>query len=168
MPYLSRDALYVFEDIASDSFEQTIPSFLNIARKLEIYGRIPAWDFSTFLGYPQSPGVNLLNLWPCLFGSKHVVPLLGMSQAMKVVLAGLLFFAFLKEAGFSYFTRTIISISYAFCGHMIIRGTWNSYPSEVVVVAFALLVLEWLYHGKWGGMLLPVVVLFLSVVNGLY
>ncbi len=168
MPYLSGDALYVFNDIASDSFEQTIPNYLNIARKLEIYGHIPAWDFSVYLGRAQAPGLNWLNLWPCLFGTEHVVALLGIAQAIKVILAGLLFFIFLKEASFSYFTRVIISIAYAFCGHMIVRGTWNNYPSEVVVVAFALIILEWLYHGKLGGMILPIVVLFLSVLSGLY
>lgn len=168
MPYLCGDALYVFSDVASDSFEQIIPNYINIAHKLETYGRIPAWDFNVYLGRAQSPGLNWLNFWPCLFGSDHVVYLLGISQAIKVMLAGLLFFAFLKEAGFSYVTRIIISLAYAFCGHMIVRGTWSSYPSEVVMIAFALLVIEWLYNGRMGGIILPIVVLFLSVLNGLY
>lgn len=167
--YLFGDIrLFIFNDIATDSFEQTIPNYYRIAQLLETYGRIPQWDFAQTWGMAKAVLLDPLNYWPCFFGTEHLFGLLGFAQVLKIILAGLFFYIFMRSAKFTYITSVIGSLCYAFCGHMIVRGTWAGYPGEVVIVASFLMVLEWLYQNKRRGLLLPLCVVWFSLSYGIY
>lgn len=165
--YLFGSDLYVFRDIASDSFQQTLPNLLGLASKIEQYGKIPTWDASMFLGGSISSSINILDSTPILFGKENVPYLMGFFQAVKVVLAGCLFYWFCRISKFSYCTCYIASFCYAYCGHMIVRGAWASYPGEVILAAFLLVAFE-LYYQKGNVIALPFAFFFLFYTKGIY
>ena len=165
--YLWGSQLYIFDhEIASDSYSQTVPYYRAFAAQIQQYGRLIYWEPNEYLGNPRSAVFSWLNHWPCLFGSENLLLLLGFSQTLKVILAGCLFYAFLKAAGFSMAVRCSIALGYAFSGHMIARGAWSTYPGEVVAVALLFLAAEHLYRNSLAALLFPLGVYCLGVNSG--
>lgn len=160
---------YVFAGGAIDSYRQTLPNYMDLARKIrESGGRIPGWNYLQYLGMPQASRYNILDIWPCFFGEYRVAKLLGSAQIIKVVLAGSLFFIFMQKARFSRLPSFAISLGYALCGHMVVRGAWTGYPAEVVAVALMMYALECFFRKERGSPVLPLAVLYMAVAQDLY
>lgn len=140
--YIVGNKLYVFNDIAGDSYYQTTPLNINMAYELQDFGRILKWNWSSFLGVAQSTNFDLLNSWTYMFGVDNVGRMQGIMQFLKVILAGSLFYCYTGKLKFSYITRLLTSLGFAFCGHIIARGTWSPYPNEVVCAGLLLVGLE--------------------------
>lgn len=167
--YLTGAKVYVFRDIAGDSYNQFTPYYLNLAYEIEGYGRILPWNWTSFLGMSQSTNFDLFNSWIYLFGSEKVGYLFGFLQVIKVILSGLLFYLYSRILGFDYCVRIVMALSYAFCGHMIARGAWMRYPVEVVCFAFLLLSIElWLNREKSGIIALPIATALTAFALGSY
>lgn len=135
--YITFTKPYTFIDIASDSFFQTIPQLLNQSALIELYGRVPSWNFSYYLGM-ASGMVNLLDGGTILLGVENVIKYLGDFQVLKVVLAGLVFYLYLRKLKRTKIASILGAIGFAFCGHMVIRSSWASYGADCFVLAFLL------------------------------
>ncbi len=82
-------------------------------------------------------------------------------EVLKIVLAGLCFYGYLRTIGLAQFTCFAGSILYAFSGFIIVGSAWYSYSSTGVSVAFLLLAFERLYR-KNDARLFPLAVALLS------
>lgn len=141
--YITFEKFFLFNDvIGSDSFCQTYPNLIELADSIEAKRTTSYWDFKTALGKVAAPVKLNINTWICYFGREAVPYLVGISYTLKILFSGLFFYVFLRTAQHSKYTSTILSIYYAFCGHMIVRGGWVAYPNEVLLVAIWLFAFE--------------------------
>lgn len=161
--YLTGEMIFVFEDIASDSVAQIYPNYLNYARAIE-QGNIAAlYNFTIGLGTPQGAMIPNFSNWVCFFGEENVAYLMGVSYLFKLILAGLFFFGFLREKKTESWFATILALGYAFCGHMTIRGSWESYPNDVFLIAGWLWAFErWFQKKDYRWIPLATVLFFLT------
>ncbi|GAA0727085.1 hypothetical protein GCM10008905_24280 [Clostridium malenominatum] len=167
--YIIFEKIYVFNDIGSDSYFQTFPGMIYNAKYIYKYKSIPMWSFNVGLGQNFfTQYLDPFNLLIALFGENLVTYLLGLFQFTKVILAGVLFYKYLRVMEISRYPSIISALGYAFCGQIIARGSWVGYPNEVVCVAFLLYSFEMFYkknNFKW----LPIAILFLIItLKGYY
>lgn len=154
--FLFGGRLYV---VCSDMYDQFIPEINNIINSIS-EGNFPMWSFSRGLGQQITVGNpnwigDIFTVISMLFGKKIFVFTFGFTMVLKIVLSGIFFYLFLKELKVCSFTRILFSILYAFNGHMICRGIWIHYATEVVYVAFWLFGLE-LYYNKKNKFIYPI------------
>lgn len=154
--FLFGGRLYV---ICSDMYDQFIPEINNIINSIS-EGNFPMWSFSRGLGQQITVGNpnwigDIFTVISMLFGKKFFVFTFGFTMVLKIILSGMFFYMFLKELKVGSFTRILFSILYAFNGHMICRGIWIHYATEVVYVAFWLWGLE-LYSNKKNKFIYPI------------
>lgn len=140
--YITGNVCFVFKGIADDSFWQTYPNLYSLANKVENGTALIGYDFTKGYGAVRDFSVYNPFNWVILFGTNMLPYLMGISQIVKVFLAYMLFYYYLKTLQRSKITCYIGAASYALCGHMMIRQFWNSYPNEVVLTALVLLCLE--------------------------
>lgn len=159
--YLSGSKYWIFTGIASDSYGQLYPNYYNFTRRIAEGYNVAGWDFINGLGSAVSKGVPDVNGWILFFGESRIEYLIGISYVLKLFLSGLIFFKYLRLIGREKVTSIIGGLSYAFCGHMIIRGRWENMPREVLLVAILLLSFE-LYFMKRDIRWLPIAIILFT------
>lgn len=165
--YIFGDKIFLFDGIASDSFVQTYPQLYRLAQLLESGEELLGFDFAQ--GYGAVHGINSISFtnWVIWFGTDLLPYLMGIRQILNVVLAFILFYIYLKLLDRKEATCYIGAMSYALCGHMIIRQYWHSYTVEVVLSSFLLIALE-LGIRKRKYSLLPIAILLYCTSLGEY
>jgi len=166
--YLTGTKYYIFNDIGSDSYTQIYPQLSYLADRVTLgsFGQI--WNSYNSIGNPESYALPLLWNMSAFFGRENIAYLMGIMQVVRIFLAGTLFYNYLRVAGRTRFTSAIFGLIYAYCGHMIVRGCWMSYPNEVVFLALWLLSFE-LFFKKNTWWLLPIsTALFYINFSGYY
>ena len=142
--YLTRQKTYIFTDIATDSAGQTYPGLVYQAREISAGNIMNRWNFVSSIGNTAEMILPKLANIEAYFGVGNVGYLMGLCVAAKVFLSGIFFYLYLKKMEVSDTASSIFSLFYAFCAHMIIRGTWRSFPNEVLIFAI------WLYsYESW-------------------
>ncbi len=136
--YICGNVYYIFNDIARDSVDQVYPNLLHMADRIKNGEWDAGFHFLTALGDEQGTLLIGLDNWIALFGREHIAYLMGLSQAMKVVLAGFFAYRFARLFGMEKKQGLLVAIGYAFNAEFIIRGAWSSYPN------LALLLMIWL------------------------
>ena len=167
--FLLFDRYYIFDDIASDSIVQLFPYIHHLSNYIYEYNAIPFVSFFVGLGmnifsYVMEPFYFLV----ALFGPDNVPAMMGYMHALRVFLAGIFFYLFLKEKGYDNYTSTIFGLLYAFSGRMISQGTWQTYPNEVVGVALFLYAFELLYNNRNKYLLPLAIALLFSLTTSYY
>jgi len=166
--YLSGNKNYLFIDIGSDSYYQTYPYQIYMARDIANGNAKEAhWNHTNSLGNGQGAFIPNISNWYLCFGEKYVAYMMGVNQVLKVFFAGLFFYMYLRTMGILRWGSGIFAICYAFNAHIILRGSWPSYPAEAMLFAL------WLYgfecwkkdKSKWG-ILVAVTVIFYSNTGG--
>lgn len=142
--YLTGHKTYIFTDIATDSAGQTYPGLVYQAREISAGNIMNRWNFVSSIGNTAEMILPKLANIEAYFGVEYVGYLMGLCVAVKVFFSGIFFYLYLKKMEISDTTSSIFSLFYAFCAHMIIRGTWRSFPNEVLIFAI------WLYsYESW-------------------
>lgn len=167
--FLIFDKYYIFVDIASDTLFQLFPYIQHLSHYMYEYKDIPFVSF--FVGL----GMNIFSYFMetyyfliALFGPDNVPAMIGYMHALRIFLAGMFFYLFLKEKEYDNYTSTIFGLLYAFSGRMISQGTWQTYPNEVLGVALFLYAFELFYNNK-NKYLLPLSIAFLfSIITSYY
>ncbi len=156
-----------------DGFSQYLPTYVSYARSLREMGYLPNWSFSIGFGSMLSYDVLLypLNAIAMLIGALFGNGALEMSfvwmQIVKIELAALFMFLFLQEIKMERYTCTCISIAYAFCGIMILRGNWGFLADEVFLSVMLLWAVErYFRRGQWGW--IPPVIYLLATCMGIF
>lgn len=166
--FLTGDKYYIFQDVGSDSYNQTYPSLINTANRIAEGELGKTWDFTASIGDSAEMIIPKLENWMAFFGSDHVAYLLGVSQMLKVFLAGIFFWLYLHTFGNSRGTASIFALGYAFCAHILMRGSWIAYPNETVLFALWLFCFELFYQKKDKRWLPLATALFLLNFSGYY
>ena len=169
--FLTGDISYLYT--TTDGFSQYLPTYESYARNLRENGYLPWWSFSIGFGSLLSYDVLLypLNAIPffsgVLWGSHALEMSFAWMQAVKIALAALFMFLLLKEIGISSFPCSLVSILYAFCGIIVLRGNWGFLADEVYIAAALLWAVERYFRkGQW--YFIPLMVLLLEVCLGMY
>lgn len=166
--FLTGDKYYIFKDVGSDSYNQTYPALINTANRIADGEVGKTWDFSASIGDSVEMIIPKLENWVAFFGSANVAYLLGISQMLKVFFAGIFFWLYLHTFGNSRGTASIFALGYAFCAHILIRGSWIAYPNETVLLALWLFCFELFYQKKDKRWLPLATALFLINFSGYY
>lgn len=167
--YLTGVKLFIFSDIGCDSLNQTYPKMLYLSRYFKEFHALPEWSFQAGLGTNLYSAVftDPFNLLIAALGIKSAAYLMGLFQVLKVMAAGVLFYLYLRMAKTSPYASFVFGFAYAFCGHMIVRSSWISYPNEVVGAALLLLGFEYFFR-KGKEWLLPLGFAFCFLCKGAY
>lgn len=166
--FMTGNKYYIFRDVGSDSYNQTYPSLIDTANRIS-EGQIgKTWDFTASIGDSAEMIIPKLENWVAFFGRDHVAYLLGISQMLKVFLAGIFFWGYLRVFGNSRGTASIFALGYAFCAHIIMRGSWIAYPNETVLLALWLFCFELFYQKKDKRWLPLATAIFLLNFSGYY
>lgn len=161
--YICGKAVFVFSNVACDSYNQTYPNLYHFADMISKGENIFGWDFTEGLGAVKSfLSVGIWD-WGILFGTETLPYLMGISQIMKVLMAYVIMYFYLKILGRRELSAHIGAMSYALCGYMMVRQFWKSYPNIVVLTALVLFCME-LFIGKKNRKWLPIA-LFVYCTN---
>lgn len=165
-PFLLLDKLYLYADAANDTIDAFWPGFMHISELFRTDGW-PLWSFSVgvgkgVFGWVGDPFLLLVYALP----PEQVAFGLGWIQFLKVVFAAFFFFAYFRLLGLGKYAASIGALGLAFSAHMILRGNWYHYATEVVMVSFALFSFE-CYLKKRIWQLLPLAIAFL-VLRGVF
>ena len=150
---------FVLTDVGSDSYYQTVPILMDRARTIFTDGCFARYNILLSLGQFET-ALNLTDALLTVFGAKSVPYMMGLFQAFKTFLAGLLFYRFIREHGFEYRSCVLTALGYAFNGAMLTRLAFFSYSNEYMFVALALYALE-LYYRRGNRWLFPIASLLL-------
>ena len=154
-PYLTFKKLYLFKDIGSDTLNIVLPQYLHISDYLRTEG-IPKWSFNQGMGqniFPFSLGL-LFDVIPYLLGREFLVFGIVYGEFLKVLLAAVLFYLYLREIHVHPYASMVGGLCFAFSGFVILGGTWYVFSAEAVYAALLLFALERIIRrGSW--MLLP-------------
>jgi uncharacterized membrane protein YfhO len=149
--FLTFSKLYLYKDIGSDTLNVFYPGYVHLADYFRSDGW-PGWSFRAGMGASVFPGgiANPFNWLLYLIGSEHLAFGLVYVQTFKILLAGVLFYAYLRLLSLAPPTATMGSLFYAFSSFMILGGTWYVFSSTAVHFALLLFAVErYLQNRKW-------------------
>lgn len=154
--FLIFKVFYIYYDIGSDTINYFWPLFHHISDYIKTDG-IPSWSFNLGLGqniYPRFIS-DPFSLILFIINPQYIPHLLVYTQVLKIIIAGLLFYLYVRTLQLSKNTAVVGAILYAFNGHMIVRGGWYHYATDCVIFAFILYAVE-LFIQKKSWILLPI------------
>ncbi len=149
--YLSFRKVYIFKDIGSDTYNQLYPFYVHLSEYLRSQG-LPKWSFHQGMGQNIFPvGINnLFNPILYLFGRRYLVFVIAYVEVFKIVLAGSLFYLYLRTLSLTLFSSVIGALLMAFSGYMILGSGWYGHATLVVYGTFLLLAFEKLFkQNQW-------------------
>lgn len=163
--FIFFEKLYLFKGLASDSINDTYPNYILISDYLRTDG-IPKWSFRQGIGqniFPFSfpdPFVSFLYL----LERENLAYGLAYMEIVKIFLAAVLFYFFLKKRSLSPFVCILGALLYSFSSFMIIGSCWNIFSTEVVYLAFLLLAFEKYYQdNNWT--LFPISIALIAILQ---
>ena len=166
--YLIGNKTYLFKDIGSDTLNAFYPQMVHIAACFQRW-TLPGWSFNQGIGqnaYPNSLGEPFT--WILYLLNPDALPRgIALVEILKLATAGALFYGFLRLRNISAFTATLIALSYAFCGTMIVGGGWYVFSTHAVHAALLLVACELLVQRRnvW---LFPLAVALITAFNVFY
>ena len=138
--------IFLYKDIASDSLNGYYPFMVHNVHYIERYG-FPSWSFQAGMGqniFTSALG-DPIDYLLYQFGADTARNLLGYKIAIEVVLAGFVFYHYLRSVKMGQFVSIVGSLMYAFSGFMIVCSCWFVFSAEVLIMPFILLGFEKLY-----------------------
>ncbi len=141
--YLTFKNTYLFKDIGSDSLNIFYPYYVAISEFVK-NGSLPSWSFKVGMGQNIFPYYGDLHYILLSFFSKDQIPyVLVYLEMFKILVGGLLFYAYFKTLFNSNYVALLGGLMFAFCGYMILGGSgWYVHSTEAVITAFILFAFE--------------------------
>jgi uncharacterized membrane protein YfhO len=157
--FLFGDALLLYKDAGSDSINDYYPSFVHLSDYIRSQG-YPSWSFYTGMGQDLSYLAGYLILEPVTWLPRTLIAQAFVFQHLaKVLIAGLLFFHFLRLRGLHPAASLLGSLLLSFSAYMCMGTCWYPLADEVVCFSGLLFATEIaLKRGRWF-VLAPVVAL---------
>ncbi len=161
--FIVGDRYYLFKDIGSDTVNFNYPNYVYISKYLHTDG-FPKWSFAQGMGQNILP-VSLADptyLLLYLMGADHLAYGIILTELIKIFLAGLFFYQFLKLLNLSRTAIIIGALLYAFSGFMIAGGSWYNFSTEAMYLALLLWGFERLIQkGSW--FLFPIAIALIAI-----
>jgi len=162
--FLFTDNVMFFKDIGSDTINGLYPLYYDNAKIWESEGSLSMWSFASGLGQNNilqnvgDPFIWLLYI----AGKDSILGGIAYIEALKVLLAGMCFYAYLRTMSMTYLASIVGGLVYAFSGFMMVGSGWFLFTIEGLYFALLLLAFErFLLLGKWG--LFPVVIMLVAM-----
>ena len=168
--YLVFKNAYYFWDICGDGFYYSYPDICGYADYIAQH-IIPSWSFKMGMGQNIFPYVlrDPFDIILYLGGSANVLYLTIYVEVIKIILAGILFFRYLKLLGFSFYTSLIGCVLFSFCGFVTEGSAWFCFSFEAFNFALLLLAFELLFiRQKWFLFPFAIFLLCISMPFNLY
>lgn len=149
--FLLQEKLFLFKDIGSDTLNGVWPYHYLYAKYVHETG-IPKWSFqegmgqSIFSGWLRDP----FEMIAYLLGPGSIPKLFIYIEFLKIVLAGWVFYFFLKMWKLSPLVSTIGGLMFAYSGFMILGACWYLFTYEGLMMALMLYGFEKIYQEKNG------------------
>ncbi|MFA6923450.1 MAG: YfhO family protein [Bacteroidales bacterium] len=157
--------LYLFKDIGSDSINYSYPQCIHISDYIRNTG-IPKWSFNQGMGQNIFPFsfTDPFNALLFILGRNNIGYGIIYKEILKIFLAGIFFYLFLKKLSLSEYPAIIGGISYSFSSFIILGGCWDIFSTEAVYLAFLLFSFEKLYQeNKW--FLFPIAISLIAILQ---
>lgn len=147
--FLFGDALLLFKDAGSDSINDYYPSFVHLSDYVRNQG-FPSWSFYTGMGQDLSYLAGYLILEPVTWLPRTLIAQALIFQHLaKILLAGLLFFAF-QLRGLRPAASLLGSLLLSFSAYMCMGTCWYPLADDVVCFSGLLFATEIaLKRGRW-------------------
>lgn len=150
--FLTFRDVFLFKDIGSDTINQIYPYARMVADYFRESG-FPNWSFRQGMGQYVAP-FNTGSPFPYLLylmSGEGVPYAMAYVEWLKFVMAGLVFYAYLRERGFHPFASLVGSLGYGYCGYLTIGSGWFTFfTAWPIQTAFLLFSLERLYQrNQW-------------------
>jgi hypothetical protein len=144
------DAVLLYRDIGSDSLNDYYPCFVHLSDYIRSDG-IPSWSFHFGMGQDLYYLVGYLILQPVTWLPRGLIAQALVYQHLgKILLAGLLFFSFLRMRGLKLPACLLGALLLAFSAYMTMGSCWYPLADEVVCFAALLLAVEYaIKNGRW-------------------
>jgi hypothetical protein len=141
--YLVANRVFIFLDIASDTGVQFWPMMSFLSRRIWS-GELPMWSFEIGLGQNMFPSwlADPFTAVGILTGEAALPYTLAPLQVLKILAAVACTAGYFQLRGYSRTACIIGALSVGFCGHMVSRGSWYEYGTEVAVASFYLFAME--------------------------
>jgi hypothetical protein len=134
------DKVFLFKDIGSDAINAAYPMYYVVAENWENEGYVSQWSFSSGVGQNvllQNMGDPFVWLM-YFFGKDNIIHMIGIIEPLKVILSGLVFYAYLRTMQLSYFSALFGALCYSFSGFMMIGSAWYVFTIEGLYFALLL------------------------------
>jgi hypothetical protein len=169
--FLFGKNVFLFKDIGSDSYNFDYPKLYNLADHWEKYGS-PSWSFEQGLGQNMHPyWFDPFTFLLVLGGKQSIANNLIYVFLLELLVAGMLFYLFLRTRKVEGFLAVLGALLYAFCGYMVLGTTWQMsvFGTEVVYAAFLLFALEkFISEKNWYFIPLPIAMITVHLPFYLY
>ncbi|HXG37239.1 MAG TPA: YfhO family protein [Bacteroidota bacterium] len=150
--FLLGEKVLLYTDIGSDSVNGFYPNTVHVLDYLKTEG-MPKWSFNRGMGQNIFPGsLSDPSLWfLSLVGKENFAYGIVYVEVIKIILAGVLFFLFLRLLSLSPLTTVIGGLLYAFNGYFILGTSgWFNHSFEPLFAAGLLYAFElWFQRGRW-------------------
>lgn len=150
--FLLGEKVLLYTDIGSDSVNGFYPNTVHVIEYLKHEG-MPKWSFNRGMGQNIFPGsLSDPSLWFLfLFGKENLAYGIVYVEVTKIILAGVLFFFFLRLLSLSPLATVVGGLLYAFSGYFILSTSgWFNHSFEPLFAAGLLCAFElWFQRGRW-------------------
>ena len=155
--FLFGNAVLLYKDIGSDSLNDYYPCFVHLSDYIRQEG-FPSWSFYVGMGQDIYYLTGYLILQPVTWLPRELIaPALVYQHLAKLLIAGLLFFQFLRLRGLPQPAALLGSLLLAGCGYMCMGSCWYILADEVVCYTALLLGAEKAVTlGRWAVLTLAV------------
>ncbi|MBR6771120.1 MAG: YfhO family protein [Lachnospiraceae bacterium] len=130
--FLLGDKVFLY---MGDSFYQTYAQLTHLADRIAAgeWG----WNYTFYesLGNAEEPIILTLKTFCTVFGRENLAYTMGYAQMIKIFLAGLFFYGFLRRMGTDKLGSTLLGLGYSCNAYIVARGMWQNYPNEAVCFA---------------------------------
>ena len=168
--FMLQKKMFLYKDIGSDTLNGVLPYFAGMADYIAAYG-LPKWSWAEGLGQCIFAGFirDPFQLISYAAGSKALPEIFIYIEVLKIILAGSIFYLFLKTLKVSNFSATLAALMFSFSGFMIIGACWYLFTYEALSVALILYAFEIFYQkNKWFLFVLSVFLICISMPFNLY
>ena len=154
--FVFGNAVLLYKDIGSDSLIDYYPWFVHFSDYLRNEG-FPSWSFAVGMGQDIFYLAGYLLLDPVTWLPKsQIAPALVYQHLAKILVAGLLFFRFLRLRGLELPASLLGSLLLCFSAYMSMGSCWYILADEVVCFSALLLAAEEAIRGRWYSLTLAV------------
>lgn len=151
------NAVLLYKDIGSDSLNDYYPCFVHLSDYVRQEG-FPSWSFYVGMGQDLYYLAGYLILEPVSWLPRELIaPALVYQHLAKLLIAGLLFFQFLRLRGLAWPASLLGALFLAGSGYMCMGSCWYTLADEVVCYTALLLATEKAVKlGSWAVLALAV------------
>jgi hypothetical protein len=150
--FLFGEKLVLYKDVGADSANDTYPTFVHLSDYIRRHG-FPSWSFCVGMGQSLFYLTGSLIWEPVVWLPRQLIPFaLVVQHLLKTLIAGLLFFRFLRLRGLNLCGSLGGALFLAFSAHMCMGSCWIISADDTVCFAFLLFAVEeaivcrrWLY-----------------------